>query len=407
MPARTSVLLLLVLGTACNRPPPAEPAAPVAAPLKREGVPRPVTTGVVEKAALHRSLEVTGTLLGEETSNLAAQVAGVVVDTPVDVGDAVARGDTLIRLDDRDARMRLSSAQAALMQARARLGLPLEGEASADAGTKPFDVEEVSEVRAARANVLATKADLDRALKLYEEGAMSVQAKDLALLKAEQANIQLDAARNGVAQAQAALAAAEVQVQMARKALSDTVIRAPFGGAVVRRNVSVGEWAAPQVPLVQLVSSKVLRLALDVPESVVSQVAVGQEVSLQVQGHPGESFPARVTRIAPSLDGQSRALRVEARVENASGKLRPGMFATARIMLPGTEEALWVPRTALSTTGGASRVFLHRGNHVEERIVVVGASRDELVEIRGDLKPGDRVVIKDVDQLTDGAPVEG
>ncbi|MBI5496776.1 MAG: efflux RND transporter periplasmic adaptor subunit [Deltaproteobacteria bacterium] len=403
------ILLPIVLSLlACQRPPEA-PTGPARGEVARrlEGLPRvPVATSAVEQQELSRTLELTGSLQAEDQSNVATVLPGVVADTPVDVGDVVKKGDALLRLDDRDARLRLLAAQAGLMQARARLNLPLED--PADGQPRPqVAVESLPEIRMAQAGVESARLDLERNRKLYDEKAVSQQMMDLSRLKMDQAQAGLDQARNGILQAMAGLANAEAQVQMARKAVADMTVRAPFHGAVVRRNVSVGEYAAPQAPVVQLVRSDVLRLLLDVPESAVTTVMPGLDVEVSVQGLGGVTVRGKVARVAPAVDGVTRSLRVEARVDNKDGRLRPGMFATAKTLLPARDLALFVPREAVITQSGTSRVFVVRGDHVEERIVVLGEARDTAVEVRGPLKPGDRVVVKNVDKLVDGAPVEG
>lgn len=408
---RSVLLLSLALGvaSACKKPEDTPPAAQ-GSKANPEGLQKvQVTTAQVESSEVKRTLDLTGSLLADEQSNITAQAPGVVAETPVDVGSAVKKGDALVRLDDRDAKMRLAAAQASLVQARARLGLPLDGdiESSGDGKvTAQVNIDEVPEVRNARANLLSAKIDQERNKKLFTDGAISKQTMDLIELKVETAQNQVDMARNGVQQSLAALAAAQVQVSMARKGLGDMTIRAPYNGAVVKRNVSVGEYASPQMFVVTMVSTDKLRLALDVPESLVNHVAVGHEVNLNVQGYT-ERFTGRITRVAPALDPTSRALRAEATVENPEHKLRPGMFASARVILPGMDVGMFVPRSAVLTQAGVSKVYLMNGNHVEERIVVIGEAREDTIEVRGELKPGDRVVTKDVDKLTDGAPVEG
>jgi len=409
-----AVLLTLVVGlpaASCQKPDEASAAMLQSGKVRPEGLPKlQVTTAQVESAEVSRTLDLTGSLLADEQSNITAPTQGVVSETPVDVGSVVKKGEVLVRLDDRDARMRLAAAQASLVQARARLGLPLDADVESVVDgkiTAQVNVDEVPEVRNARANQLSAKIDQERNKKLFTDGAISKSTMDLADLRVETMQNQVDMARNGVQQSLAGLAAAQVQVSMARKSLSDMTVRAPYSGAVMRRMVSVGEFTSPQAPVAMMVSTDKLRLALDVPESAVNHVALGHEVTLVVQGQPGEKFTGKISRIAPALDMQSRSLRAEATVDNAANKLRPGMFASARVILPARDVATFVPRGAVLTQAGVSKVFVLHGSKVEERIVVVGEPREDTVEVRGDLKAGDRVVTKDVDKLTDGAPVDG
>lgn len=408
---RTATACGLALGMAvagCKKPETAE-ATEASGKVRLEGLPKvQVATAAVESGEVSRTLDLTATLMADSTSNVAGQAPGVVAEAPVDVGDNVKKGDTLVRLDDRDARMRVQSAVAAVMQARARLGLPLEGEvATREGGSTPaLDVETLPEVRTAKAGLVLAQSDHERNKKLAADGAVSASVLEGSGSRLEQAQGQLDITRNGIQQALAGLVAAEAQLSMARKALQDMVVRAPFNGAVVRRNVNVGEYALPQQPLLSMVATEKLRLVLDVPESAVTQLLPGMDVTFNVVGRP-DAFSGKVSRIAPSLDPNTRALRAEALVDNKDGKLKAGMFVAAHVVLAGREVALFVPRAAVLSQSGVSKVFVVNGDHVEERIVTLGERRQDSVEIRGEVKAGDKVVTKNVDKLTDGAPVEG
>lgn len=405
---RRQVLLVgLVAAAGCNRPAPAE-STPAATGKPEGKTSVQVATAPVESGEVNRTLDLTGTLTADSVSNVAALAPGVVADTPVDVGDVVKKGDVVVRLDDRDARLRIQSAQAAVMQARARLGLPLEGDVPNEEGRSipKVDVETLPEIRAAKSTLTLAISDHERNRKLVADGAVSPALVESSATRVEQAQSQLDMSRNGIQQALAGLVAAESQAAQARKALADMTVRAPFNGSVVRRNVNAGEYALPQSPLLSMVATEQLRLVLDVPEALITRLQTGMDVTFTVVGQ-AEEFHGKLTRISPTLDQTTRALRAEAVVNNKDGRLRAGMFVQSHAVLPGKELALFVPRTAVLSQSGVSKVFVVSGDHVEERIVTLGERRPETVEIHGEVKPGDLVVTKNVDKLTDGTRVDG
>lgn len=343
------------------------------------------------------TVSASGTLAADETSEVAAPGPGVVVKVEVDVGSRVKKGDVLVQLDPRDPSLRVQQANAATAQALARLGIK---------GGEVFDPDKVADVRAAKEAMDLAVADADRTKRLVATGSVSEATWDQARTRAEQAKAQYDAARNGAQQAYAALLAAQASAGQAQKAMSDTAIRAPFDGAVAERRISAGEYANTGRVVAVVVRDSPLRLRLDVPEADATRVAVGQEVIVAVASAPGNTFRGVVKRVGASVKQQSRALPVEAEVPNDEGRLKPGFFARAEILLPGGESlAILVPRAAIGSTGSAARVFVRSGQRVVERLVTPGREVDGLVEIRGIVAAGDEVAVEGVDKLADGAEI--
>lgn len=381
----------------CKRAGPAEKAqatqeaAPVAAAPA-------VRFGRITEKKLPPTLDASGSLVADETSEVASQGTGVVVSVEVDVGSRVKKGDVLVKLDSRDASLRLAQANASALQATARLGLK-KGE--------KFDAKNIAEVRAAKEAMDLAVADADRTKTIFDAGGVPQAAWDQARARAEQARAQYEAAMNGMESAWAGLAAAQAQAGLAQKAAADTMIRAPFDGAVAERRITAGEFAPMGRVVAVVVRDEVLRLKLDVAEADAAKISLGKDVIVTVAAYPGRVFHGSIKRIGASLKAQSRTLPVEAEINNAERELKPGFFARAEIALDGEpERALCVPRSAIGTTGSASRVFVRAGNRVTERIVTVGREVEGLVEIRGLLGPNDEIALDNVDTLSDGAEVK-
>jgi multidrug efflux pump subunit AcrA (membrane-fusion protein) len=393
-----AIALVAIATSGCDRGAAAKPAADTSAATAPAAEQARVRFTKVTTRPLAPGLESSGTLAADETSEVAAQAGGSVASVEIDTGSRVKKGDVLVRLDSRDASLRLAQALAAAEQARARVGTMPGGR---------FDPAQVADVRAAKEAMDLAVADSDRTKALIATGAVSQAQWDQARTRAEQARAQYDAALNGARQAFAALGAADAQARLAQKQLDDCAIRAPFDGQVAERRITAGEWAQVGRVVAVVVRDTPLRLRLDVPEADVGKVTVGRPVDLTVAAFPGRVFHGAVKRIGASVKQQSRTLPVEAEVPNAEGTLRPGFFARAEIHLDGKEEpALIVPESALGTTGSSARVFLHVGPRVVERLVTAGRHLDGgLVEVRGTLAAGDEIVADGVDKLSDGADV--
>ncbi|MFO0592627.1 MAG: efflux RND transporter periplasmic adaptor subunit [Polyangiaceae bacterium] len=394
-----SVLLFTsaaLLGTGCKKPPPtegAQAALDTASPTSVE-----TTFAKLTVRRLPATLELSGTLAADEMSEVAAATAGIVTKVLVDVGSRVKKGDPLVQLDTRDPSLRGQAASAQAAQAQARLGIK-QGE--------KFDPEKMAEVRAAKEGMDLAVTDAQRTKALFDSGGVAQAQWDAARARAEQAKAQYEAALNGANQAWAGLLAAQAQSGLASKALADATVRAPFDGAVAERRISAGEFAMMGRVVAVVVHDNPLRLKIDVPEAEVAHISDGKEVLVTVASYPGRVFKGTVKRIGASVKVQSRTLPIEAEVANDDGALRPGTFARAEIAIEGeNEDALLVPKSAVGSSGTASRVFVRSGSRVIERIVTVGREVDGMVEVRGTLAASDEVAITAIDKLADGVEVK-
>jgi RND family efflux transporter MFP subunit len=350
-----------------------------------------------------RFIRATGSLNAEEQADVAAETPGRVVAAPIERGTAVAQGAELVQISPTETDAQLKEAEANSAQIEARLGMTSRG-ASPDADR--FDVNAVPEVQNAKAGYDLAQSEFNRIQSLLSQKVVSQSEYDQRRTQMEAARQQYEAAKNGAAQQYQMLQAARARVALARKALSDTVVRAPFAGSVAQRFVSVGDYVTKGMKVAVVVRVNPLRVQLTIPEQFVSAVAVGSTVSFEVDAYPARQFEGKVRYVSPALQADQRALTIEAVVPNPNGELKPGFFATARIDLPAKTPGILVPVTAVQTIGGTSRVFVVNGERVEERIVTTGQAAGDLVEITKGLKAGERVATQNVTKLVDGAKVQ-
>jgi RND family efflux transporter MFP subunit len=302
----------------------------------------------------------------------------------------------LIRLSSTETEAQLKEAEANAAQIEARLGLTAGG---------TFEVNNVPEVQNAKAGYDLAQSEFNRIQSLLEQRVVSPSEYDQRRTQMEAARQQYEAARNAASQQFRSLQAAQARVTLARKAFADTVVRAPFTGAVAERLVSVGDYVTRGMKVAVVVRTNPLRVKLTIPEQFISAVSSGQAVNFQVDAYANRTFEGKVQYVSPALQADQRALTVEAVVPNPTGELKPGLFATARIEEKDRTPAVLVPTAAVQTIGGTSRVFVVNGDRVEERIVTAGQAVDDLVEISKGLKNGERVATRNVGKLVDGAHV--
>ncbi len=371
-----------------------------------------VTTAAAIQRELPQFFEATGSLAGDQQTDVAPQTSGKVVEVGVDIGSPVRRGQTLVRLDDTELKLRVAQSQAQVEQAKAAVK-----QAEEKIGLRPgqqFDPNRVSEVQATRVTLELAEKNLKRAEKLIESGDVSRSFYDDAKAKRDQSKEQYDSAvaqarQNfaGVEVARTNVANAEAALALAKKSLSYAVIPAPIDGFVSERVADVGEYVSPTQKVMTIVRTNPMRVKIDIPEQAIPEVQVGQSVSATTSAWPDKSFSGRIARIAPNVTANSRTLTVEAEIDNSSGALKPGQFATVRILQPRPVAAVLVPARAVITEAGVSRVFVIKDGHAEQRLVQIGQTEGDLVHVKSGVAADEKVATSNLEQLGDGIQVRG
>jgi RND family efflux transporter MFP subunit len=332
-----------------------------------------------------RTVTVTGTLAAEDSIILALKVTGRLAELGVDLGSRVRRGQVVGRLDPTDFKLRLDQAQAALQQARVRLGLP------ADGASDKVEPEQTSIVRQARAVLDEARLTRERFGTLFEKELVAKAQLDTAVANEQVAEGRYQDALEEVRNRQAILVQRRTELELARQALTDTELKSPADGMIRERRASVGEFLAAGAPIAMLVRIHPLRLQLAIPERAAADVRVGQDVRVNVDGDSGV-YTGRVVRLSPSIQEQNRTLTVEAEVPNPSGVLRPGSFARAEVVIAADQPAVFVPASSIVVFAGIEKVLMVRGGKAEERRIVTGRREKDRVEVIEGLKAGEGIV---------------
>jgi len=385
--------LLAVSGLACGKD---TTSAREAGDAKAQQ-PHPVRVVAASVGPLPRMVTVTGTLAADEEVVAGFKVAGRVSEIAVDLGSPVRKGQVLARLDPTDFRLRVEQAEAALRQVRAGLGLPRDGAAES------VDPGKTALVREARAVLEEARLNRDRTARLSEKNLIARSEVDASQSRLLVAESRYQAALEEIRNRQELLAERSSGLALARQQLADAVLSAPIDGAVRERRASVGEYLAAGAPVFALVRVHPLRLRVAVTERDAPSVRVGQAVRVRLEGDPAV-HAGRVARLSPSISEQNRTLVVEAEVANPSGRLRPGSFARAEIVVEADRTAIMVPTSAVVSFAGLEKVFVVKDAKAVEQRIRTGRRSGDRVEILEGVAAGEPVVA-DPGSLVNGTPV--
>ncbi|HEY1265905.1 MAG TPA: efflux RND transporter periplasmic adaptor subunit [Candidatus Binatia bacterium] len=362
--------------------------------------PLAVTVTPVRTQKVTRFVEIVGTLYANEEVTISSELDGRIASIRADLGDRVARGQTLAGIDDAEFRFAIKQTESNLRENLAKLGL--EKTPSGD-----FDVQQTSLVKRAKADFDDATLALKRMKVLHEKQLVAAQDFDTAETRAKMSGANY---QSSIEEARASLAAAfakEAQLDTARKKLRDTTIVAPLSGSISKRSVSAGEYVKVGTPLFVIVQDNPLKLRGMIPERFAPEVHADQEVEIRVDSFPDGAFKGKLTRISPSSDVTSRSFLVEGLVENPDRRLKPGFFAHAAVTTKVDPNALTVPQQAVTSFAGVSKVFVAENNVARERIVqTAGRVGTNEVEIVSGVRPGELVIISGLTRVTNGSAVK-
>ncbi len=361
------------------------PASGRAANADAKSQPRQVKTVQVAETPIGDTVTVNGTLAAYDQATVGTKVAGRLQSISVDFGTVVRKGQAIAKLEPQDYQLRVQQAEAALAQARARVGL------SPDGGDDRVTLDQTGTVREAKAVLDESKAKRDRAARLINQGIIPKAEMDTADADYKVAMSRYQDAVEEIRNRQGLLAQRRSELNLARQQLADTVLYAPMNGVVQQKQASVGEYLAAAAPVVEIVQIDPLRLRVDVPERESHKIHTGQSVRVTVEGDP-DAYLGTVKRLSPSISQQNRVLSVEADVRN-NGHLKPGAFVKAEIVTDQATTAATVPPSAIVTFAGIDKVITVEGGKAVEKVVMTGRRGEDWVEIKSGINVGQRVIV--------------
>lgn len=403
--------LIFLMPVACKRsaPPPPPRAGGIVAVQMAEVQVRPV----------ERFIDVVGTLHADEEVVISNKVSGRLIALHKDVQDIVEAGEPLAQLLRNDYEQDVRQKEAELGEVLAKLGLT-----AAPAGD--FDVETLPAVRRGKFEAENAQSRYKRGKELSEQVPPLITDQDFADLKTARdvALASYDAERLTARGLLAQVRTRQAELAIAQQALSDTTVRAPRAEKVLTdhstqppttrpamrryrvsaRMPSEGQLLAAITPMFKLIDVDTVKFRAAVPEARLSQLALGAKVEVKIDAYD-RVFAGHLARINPQIDPATRTVQIEAVLQNPDLALSPGAFARGKVFTGKDVGAVFVPRQALVTFAGVSKVFLVKDSKAVERVVETGLREGDSVEITKGLKPGERVVAAGAAQLANGMAV--
>lgn len=395
------------------QPAPAQPPAQQAPQGPPQGPPpMPVEVAEAISRPIRSNTALTGTVLPITSVALSTLIAGQIEEIKVDEGDIVAQGDVIARLRDIEARIDVQEAAAALDKARRELQKSKSGFREQEIKTKQAEVAEKKAV------MEKLKRELERAEALFTDGIINQSQRDsaeadykTALSQYESAMANLDLTMEGtrsedIAAAQAEVAMREAILARKQQLLKDTQIRAPISGAITKKHVEIGEWINSGGAIVDIVDYSVVKISIDVPEREIQMVQKGIKAEISVDAYPGEIFTGAVTQVIPAANVNNRTFPVLIEMDNSEHKLKPGMFARVNLIISEDTNTVLVPKDALlADAEGKNYVFIVRDSAASRVDIQTGLTDGNYIEVKGDVKIGDLVVVTGNETLRDKAPI--
>ena len=341
---------------------------------------------MVVETPFGESVTANGTLAAFDQTTVSVKVPGRLKTIGVDLGSVVSQGQVIAEVEPEDYKLRVQQAEAALAQARARLGLAPDGT------DDNVDPEKTATVRQARAVLDEARYNRDRSQKLVEQGIIAKAEFDSANATFKVAEGRYQDAYEEIRNRQGVLAQRRSELALARQQLKDTAVVAPLNGIVQEKRTSAGEYLAAGAPVVNIVRMDPLRLRAEIPERESDTIHTGQNVRVTVEGD-SNIYVGQITRLSPVIGQQNRILVVEADVRN-NGKLRPGSFAHAEIVTNDSKMAVTVPNSAIVTFAGIEKVLVVQNGKALEKPITTGRRNGEFTEIVSGINVGEKVILE-------------
>lgn len=388
----TLLITLALLGLGCNRQGPVEAK-------KKDGGPVPVRVAPVSTRQLTRVVESVGTLYPYDEVVISAEIEGRVVEVNFDLGDQVKEGAVLARISDEEQTYILQQNEAQLRQALERLGLKSEKD-------RVTDINQTPEVRRARADLTEAEQRYKRLRSLVDQNIGAQADLDAAHTRLMAAQASLDQVLNQTRNLIQEVERVKAVVELQRKKLRDTTVRAPFTAAVKERTVTLGQYMRPNAPMFTLVKTHPLRLRLEIPERMAPWTKVGQVCEVEMEAFPERKFSGKIWRISPTVDETKRTFVAEALIGNPDNLLKSGSYARARLTTQKVDQITVVPARAVTYVLGTNKAFVVKEDGViDARDVKLGDRLDQLIEITDGLRPGETVAVSGLNRLDSGAKV--
>ena len=385
-----AIIPVALLFAGCGQKPPVQ--------AKEDTGPIAVRVAPVKVRDVRRVIESVGTLFPFDEAIISAEIEGRVERVGADLGDHVSEGQILVNISDEEQRYLLAQNEAQLRQSLERLGLKNEKD-------RVNDIRETPEVRRAQAELNEAEMRYKRTDTLVEQKIGAPADLDQARARFEAAQAAYDAMLNQMRNLIQEVERFKAQVELQRKKLRDTTVRAPFTAQVKERQVTVGQYVNANTPLFTLVKIDPIRLRIEVPERMAPWIKNGQIAQVALEAFTDRKFQGKIWRISPTVDQSKRTFIVEALISNPGSELKPGSYAKAIIPTDKSDRVKVIPVRAVNYVFGSNKAYVVSGDTVDARDVKVGDRFEQEIEILEGLEDGEQVATTHVNRLDTGTKV--
>lgn len=355
----------------------------------------------LKKTSLLADVEYPSKVYPSKEINVSSKIPGKVAEVFFDVGDAVKAGDILFTLESDDSRTQLEQSQAALTGTKESIRRQLlEAETSLNQARLQYD---------------DTQNLYDRTRALYDQGATSKQEMDSVETAYKNADLNLKTAQKnldilngggsgGLASAQ--VNQAQSAVDMAESQVENSVIRSPIDGKVSVCNVKVGELTSSAMQSYTIINSGYMTAEINVPEDVQAKLSKGQTLKIKAGVSGERSYNGTIDTVAPAADSRTGFYKVKILLDNKNGELLPGTFVKAVVPFEKKEGIFTVPGGAVVSENGIEYLYVVSEGTVVRKIINTGISTESAVEVQGDLKEGEEIILEGQSFLDEGEKVD-
>ncbi len=362
----------------------------------------PVEVLQVKKQSLKNPRSFKGKVVANEEVFIIPKVMGTVETVNVKLGDRVSKGQVLFTVD-------ASNIQRNLDQANISIDLASKGVSQAETVLNTARVNR----KTSEESMLKAKLDLERSEELYKEGAIPKAQLEQAKLGFLSSDSQLKTVDSQIVQAEIGLEQARDQLNQANisknqvlDTYNDTIVKSPLTGVVSSLDVKVGQIANNAQPSAVVVDNSKVYIELEVIESVVNKLKVGQKVSAKIPAAFDKEISSTIEYISPTADIANKLYTVKVAIANDENKVRPGMTGEVNLSTDEINNVIAVTRDVILSNNGEDYVFVVEDNKAVKKLIKLGRDYDDSVEVKSGLSLGDKLIIKGHNYVDDGKKVK-
>ncbi|HXK45169.1 MAG TPA: efflux RND transporter periplasmic adaptor subunit, partial [bacterium] len=328
----------------------------------------------VKSVTFTQSITLTGVIGSDEEANISTKIPGRVTGVHADEGMIVNKDQTLVTIDDLQLKIQKSQVQNQIVVAQ-------------------------TNIDTIKLQLNDAERDLQRMEQLFKENAISQK-------QLESYQLKLNTLKNNYESAIKNLQVVKDNLKLIETQIDDCTIRAPFSGIMGIKNVDIGEIVAPGQVLMTLFNINKLNVQIKVPENYLPEIKMGQDVIIEIDAVNGRQIIGKVKKISGSPDPKTRMFVVYASLPGSPKDARPGMFVRAKIITRIKQNAIVIPQQAIFQENNKTFVYIVDANKAKKIEVVTGDNTDDTIEIISGLKPGEKVITSNLENLSHGTIIK-